>query len=494
MNSVDLDLVDSENDSESNYDEGDTDNMLSSSLSENDEYDNITDIDDDVYNEHVNMDVNDYSVDELINMFSISKPLNMENIVNTIEPYISEHKGQANMLSFLDKVKDKLISFIQDVNDIQFPTIKTQTHVKPIEMGDINPYMNHINTRLICLDSLYRKMYWTTKSHDYISPLSITMDNVISLHVEHIEIPNSWYVFHEKKRNLIINICGGSVFDNIKIEEGNYTSQELIDEIQRKLDGDSDLSSLSISFEFIPSSRKCRITNHNNINEIKIDFNPHTNVSFEISREKSLGHYLGFEETSFTLSGKSSSGSESKNSKDGKHIVNTFGTKYIYVCIDDFTQNKTTNNVIGTTLNTDMLSLPHYYSCDISLNDQEARVVLKGNKKYRLTHAQIHTINSIQKDINNVQNRGSYVNKSIDDGNVIAKIPVRHSPSFSENIDMIVMDKDTEIMKREYFGPVNIHKFRVYLLDDSGRELDLNGQDWSISLICKNHYRNRNKS
>lgn len=452
----------------------------------------IDDGDDEHDDDEVNMDINDYSVDELMNMFSITKPLNIENIAQSIEPHLCQHEGQSNMLSFLDKVKHKLISLIEDIKDvnldvdISYPPI--QTHNRPIEKGDVNPYMNHIHTRLICLDSQYRKMYWKTKSHDYISPLSMTMDNVISLQVEHIEIPNTWYVFHASKQNHIVNICGGSINKKIEISGGNYSSRELIESIQRKIS--NDIPSPSISFEYIPSSRKCQITNLSN-DMFKINFQPESlpknNTSFEISREKSLGHYLGFDESSSSFELTSSN-----DSRTGKHIVNTFGTKYIYVCIDDFTQNKTTNNIIGTSLNTDILSLPHYYNCDVSLGDpdgREKKVVLKGDKYYQLTHAQIHTINSIQKDISNVQNRGSYVNKSIDDGNVIAKIPVRHSPAFNEQIQMITIDKASETMKREYLGPVNIHKFRVYLLDDSGRELDLNGQDWSISLICKNHYR-----
>lgn len=36
--------------------------------------------------------------------------------------------------------------------------------------------------------------------------------------------------------------------------------------------------------------------------------------------------------------------------------------------------------------------------------------------------------------------------------------------------------------KREYFGPVNIDRVRVKLVDDKGNPVDLNGLDWAISL------------
>jgi hypothetical protein len=42
--------------------------------------------------------------------------------------------------------------------------------------------------------------------------------------------------------------------------------------------------------------------------------------------------------------------------------------------------------------------------------------------------------------------------------------------------------------KRTYFGPVNIDRMRVRLLDDKGNILNLNGAEWSISIISENLY------
>ena len=36
---------------------------------------------------------------------------------------------------------------------------------------------------------------------------------------------------------------------------------------------------------------------------------------------------------------------------------------------------------------------------------------------------------------------------------------------------------------REYFGPVNIDRLHISLLDEFGRELDLNSMDWSMTLL-----------
>jgi hypothetical protein len=43
--------------------------------------------------------------------------------------------------------------------------------------------------------------------------------------------------------------------------------------------------------------------------------------------------------------------------------------------------------------------------------------------------------------------------------------------------------------ERIYFGPVNIHRMTVRLLGDRGNVVDLNGANWSFSLICEQLYK-----
>jgi len=40
-------------------------------------------------------------------------------------------------------------------------------------------------------------------------------------------------------------------------------------------------------------------------------------------------------------------------------------------------------------------------------------------------------------------------------------------------------------ISRTYFGPVNIERMAVKLLDDKGNVLNLNGNDWCFTLICE---------
>ena len=37
---------------------------------------------------------------------------------------------------------------------------------------------------------------------------------------------------------------------------------------------------------------------------------------------------------------------------------------------------------------------------------------------------------------------------------------------------------------RKYFGPVNISRITLQLINDQGYLMDLNGSDWSVTLLC----------
>ena len=43
--------------------------------------------------------------------------------------------------------------------------------------------------------------------------------------------------------------------------------------------------------------------------------------------------------------------------------------------------------------------------------------------------------------------------------------------------------------KREYHGPVDIEKLHIQLFDDKGLLMDLNGNDWYITLYTEHLYK-----
>jgi hypothetical protein len=42
--------------------------------------------------------------------------------------------------------------------------------------------------------------------------------------------------------------------------------------------------------------------------------------------------------------------------------------------------------------------------------------------------------------------------------------------------------------ERIYFGPVNIRRLSIKLMNDKGNTVDLNGGNWSFQLVCDQLY------
>jgi hypothetical protein len=89
-------------------------------------------------------------------------------------------------------------------------------------------------------------------------------------------------------------------------------------------------------------------------------------------------------------------------------------------------------------------------------------------------------------DFNNSVNNtfiGAF-NNSIINNNILARIPI-NSPYF--NI-MIENELSQHTEPRKYFGPVDIQRIQLQLLDNHGRILDLNNSNYSICLAFKTLY------
>ena len=90
-------------------------------------------------------------------------------------------------------------------------------------------------------------------------------------------------------------------------------------------------------------------------------------------------------------------------------------------------------------------------------------------------------------DYNNNVNNGFYsaFTESMLNKNILARISLQpgnfNTTSSQNNLSIISYP-------RQYFGPVNIQKINVQLLDEYGRVLNLNNMDFSFCLSFQNVY------
>jgi hypothetical protein len=96
-----------------------------------------------------------------------------------------------------------------------------------------------------------------------------------------------------------------------------------------------------------------------------------------------------------------------------------------------------------------------------------------------LTQAQIYTINEINKN----QSVTNFRYKAPTSTDILAIIPIKTSNVATGTV-IVELTGALQDNIRTYFGPVNIERMAVKLLNDKGNALDLNGLDWAITLIC----------
>ena len=206
-------------------------------------------------------------------------------------------------------------------------------------------------------------------------------------------------------------------------------------------------------------------------------------------------------------------------------VLDLNGTKYLILVLDDYNQNHVNNSLVSITQYSNTLKIPSYFSPDLpytcltpaqqgnnltqlvdgviaqSLFDNQTvnaqnglliagkyeddytptRIILPSAPR-TLTQAQIYTINEINKNNNNLTN---YLAKAPTSSDILAILPVKTSTGVPTGSLLVEFSGSLQDNTRVYFGPVNIERMAVKLLDDKGNILNLNGNDWCFTLACE---------
>ena len=71
--------------------------------------------------------------------------------------------------------------------------------------------------------------------------------------------------------------------------------------------------------------------------------------------------------------------------------------------------------------------------------------------------------------------------------NVFALLPLKIA-GLPNNSIYVDYGGTLQNQERTYFGPVNINRMSVKLMNDRGEIVDLNGANWSFSFVCEQLY------
>lgn len=299
--------------------------------------------------------------------------------------------------------------------------------------GGLNPINIRSVKRTLNIDTRFRDNYYATKSTDFHIDLPETFNKVVNMQLDAFEIPLSIYGVNSCNSCFTIKRHDGSKDPPVAIIDlsyGNYTTPfssivfkdtsanilTIINDILANTPKPGSSGNLGddINYNIDPISGRSVFTNNSSSEEYSLAFNEDCGGELDMGTPLplKLGWLLGFRAATYLLPKSQEVYSEG--------IANFAVPRYIYICINDFT-NASDNNFVAA-FNESTIS-PHII----------ARIQYQGL----------------------LQNDGLY-NSADDD--------------------------DTLNASRPYYGPVNIQKLHLSILDEYGRVVDFNNMDWSCTL------------
>ena len=450
----------------------------------------------------------------------------------------------------------------QIVDDTHGTTVQQKLPIRntlnraSMTQGVLNPNLRNTTKFIMNIDSHYRKivgppsipdisdncstltdvfkapMPYPENASNFTVNLSTKINKVINIKLQTIEIPISWYVFSPNYGTTSFRIGlsspSGELFYPIDIPttslatipEGNYDAASLITAIQTALDAAFPgvyVISLDVATQKVTISGTVSFSMFFYVERTPaISANPSAGIPWDIPAvsgsiedasgqcrtrgpkvDYNLGWLLGFRRIHY-IGG---------TSYTGEAPIDTYGTRYIYVILDDFKKNHLNQDIISSYTDKDTFkrtktinsctappsffhvapTIEHgakYGSCRLPqpVLDSERAATIQGwyskqqlevfwraktyTNRYR-TWTGPDTIARIQVDLNK-------------------NAPVAGAQGRPKYI--LLSDKNKGIGSRNYFGPITLSRIKLKLVDDKGYILDLNNMDWSCQFEIESLY------
>jgi len=436
------------------------------------------------------LDINNYTTDDLINFFKLENDYSLEDLgekeyelaseILSVDNTKYDPKYKFDIINFIKSAKEVLISFhneLKSINEMKKNLNKFLNKDKDsrvgkiinplaphqaledsiIPNGDINGYNYDVTTSVYVFNTGARNDYLTTEPSFCTFDLPIPWKNVISISLSSANIPNVMYAFNEENgtNQMYIEEHGTGLSGLITLPEGNYSpvqipvpsllplSEASFPDVLEQTINSTLGSGNRFKVEISLSSRKTKI--YNTTNTFRMNFlrkSPRENCS-KYSNDILINYGndyvppLGsiplsvyFQTMGFLMGYRALEYDGSSNYVSESIFTNVY-SNYIYFVLIDFTGSQTSSNTYG------------------------------------------------------ILGPGGVLNT-----NILAVIPINSgifSTTFDNNANFIYK-------KREYFGPVDISRIVVKLVNQKGNIINLHKTDWNFGFQVKTIYNLTEKS
>lgn len=443
----------------------------------------------------LDLNVENYTITELFEVLEADITDDKEYVLKLADVYINKFTQENNHLfvDFFSKVKSKLEEYFSNEEEEDNILItdderrafydnvnllvlnndnekKEENYFKTKEYT--NPNLKKTTSRMLVIDSQFRQVINDenpSSSTDFTMDLSEPLNDLVTMKLFSVQIPYTWYTIDEK--------IGTNLFyideDKYIIEPGNYTPQQLVDEINITINGENfsyDNSNNYIKFYYREQNGKISI--ESTYNELKkIVFYNFTDFLYS-KINNNLGHIMGFQKMEYII--------DEENKIRAEGIVDLYGPKYLLIVIDDYNQNHVNSGLINIYDNPNIsLKLPSYFDTSIPTNCNNNNVEYLPQEPRQLTQKQLYSLNQIQENKDNFSNYRQNAPVTTD---VFAFMPIKHSTT---GLPFVEFGGSLQSNVRNYFGPVNINRLRIRLMDDKGNIVNLNNANWSFGIVCE---------
>tara|TARA_Y100000389_G_scaffold163224_1_gene166381 strand:+ start:3593 stop:5077 length:1485 start_codon:yes stop_codon:yes gene_type:complete len=491
---------------------------------------------------NLDLDIIKYTDDELVKLLKLSKDYNLENLSTSIELIKKKILNSANLNEnkkieldiFIDNINNRLINSYNAIHDSGYNNVKQfdENHfiIKNQNIGKTILENNQTIDKTIIkktynIDSIFRENYGAkdNQSNEYIIELPETINKAVTMSISSIEIPLSYHNISPAYNNNYFEIhrikrVGGKIDDAsscrfcISLVPGTYTTNnyrgsnfntlttqsvntdqprndKIAFDIQKAVNESlqntqlvgynyEDISNNLDNYGFIDGFKN--FLNENNDND-SVNIYQHDSDEDKIvfSIKYFIDRRTGF--SYFSLIGQEESGISYELDFD---VFNheTRNNKYCNDYPELFYQNEWFQR-LGWMLGYRIKSQTLNYNNGDEINNLSIAPCHINYPRYLYV-----CIDDFQ---SNSKNYFSIAARSVIAPNIIARINIlsilESKNAFMTGAAPVDYRHDQKHI-REYFGPTNIKKLKVKLIDEYGRTFSLNYMDWSFLLTFECYY------
>jgi len=392
--------------------------------------------------------IDNYNKIELIDMFEL--PSNYDTYIVEQQETKLKESILNNSGNITQQTRLKIVEFLKEAKKILLNGITPKMTVsgshdvqeRPSEpyltsfptdyvKGVINPLKRRVNTRYLNIDTRFRENYFTCQSTNYHLDLPLKISGVMSLQLSAIELPTTFFNISKQL---------GNNFFTIEVDNyNNGTTTKSYSTVITLQDGN-----------YAPSSL--------------VDY---------------LNSIVGTMGAPFNLLIFTLNILNTMISGTGQMVVGISNPNDIFNFTLNFQADKNGNNDNNTPL---PLKLGWTFGFRSGKYVNNSTYISEGVMD--LTGPRY--IYLVVDDFNNNVNNAFYgaFNSSILNKNILARISLQ-----SKFFDIFIENNLNVITTpRHYYGPVDIQKLHLQLLDEYGRVLDINNMDYSFCLILHTVY------